>query len=60
MTTLTFKPAGPAQLQDVDALMRSAFTPYVRGLGRELTPGSYAWFAEAIKAGVAAAESAGT
>ena len=38
-------------MQDVDALMRSAFTPYVRGLGRELTPGSYAWFAEAIKAG---------
>jgi ribosomal protein S18 acetylase RimI-like enzyme len=51
MTSLTFKPANPTQLQDVDALMRSAFTPYVRGLGRELTPDNYAWFGEAIKAG---------
>jgi ribosomal protein S18 acetylase RimI-like enzyme len=51
MTNLTFKPATPAQLQNVDALMRAAFTPYVRGLGRELTPDNYAWFVEAIVAG---------
>ena len=44
----TFMPAMPGQLAAIDTLMRSAFTPYVRGLGREIAPDSYAWFGEAI------------
>lgn len=48
---LAFDVAAPAQLATVDALMRSAFTPYVRRLGREITADAYAWFAEAIVKG---------
>ncbi len=46
-----FVPATPDQLAAVDALMRQAFTPYVRALGREIAPGSYDWFGEAIAQG---------
>ena len=49
--TMTFKPAPPDQLAAVDALMREAFTPYVRALGREIAPGSYDWYGEAILKG---------
>ncbi len=49
--TLAFAVAAPAQLAQVDALMRLAFTPYVRRLGREITADAYAWFAEAIVQG---------
>lgn len=48
---LTFTPATPGQLAEIDTLMRSAFTPYVRGLGRELAVDSYGWFGEAIAIG---------
>jgi ribosomal protein S18 acetylase RimI-like enzyme len=50
-TALAFAVAAPAQLAPVDALMRLAFTPYVRRLGREITADAYAWFAEAIVKG---------
>ena len=49
--TLTFTSATPDQLAAVDALMRQAFTSYVRSLGREIAPGSYDWYAEAIAKG---------
>jgi ribosomal protein S18 acetylase RimI-like enzyme len=49
--TLTFTPATPDQLGAVDALMRQAFTPYARGLGREIAPDSYGWFGDAIGKG---------
>ena len=49
--TLVFAIATPAQLADIDRMMRSAFSPYIRQLGRELAPESYAWFAEAIGQG---------
>ena len=49
--TMTFTPAAPDQLGSVDALMRQAFTPYVRALGREIAPGSYDWYTEAIAKG---------
>ena len=47
----TFSSATPDQLAAVDALMRQAFTPYVRALGREIAPGSYDWYGEAIAKG---------
>ena len=50
-TALAFAVAVPAQLAQVDALMRLAFAPYVRRLGREITADAYAWFAEAIAQG---------
>jgi GNAT superfamily N-acetyltransferase len=51
VTSLTFRPATPAQLGEVDRLIRSAFTPYIRGLGREITADAYDWFGEAVKSG---------
>jgi GNAT superfamily N-acetyltransferase len=47
----TFTPATADQLAKVDALMRAAFIPYVRGLGREITADAYGWFGEAIAIG---------
>jgi len=49
--TLALAVAVPAQLAQVDALMRSAFTPYVRRLGREITADAYDWFGQAIAQG---------
>ena len=43
--------AMPAQLAEVDRLMRSAFASYVRRLGRELAADAYGWFAGAIEQG---------
>jgi GNAT superfamily N-acetyltransferase len=48
---LSFVAAGPHQHAEIDRLMRAAFTPYVRGLGRELAADSYGWFGEAIGQG---------
>jgi GNAT superfamily N-acetyltransferase len=48
---LTFVVAAPAQLGEVDQLMRSAFTPYIRRVGRELAPEAYAWFPDAVAQG---------
>ena len=47
----TFTRATPDQLAEVDALIRSAFTPYVRGLGREITADAFDWFGGAIAIG---------
>ena len=33
-----FRPARPADHGDVDRVVRAAFTPYVRKLGREVGP----------------------
>ncbi len=35
---LTFRKALPSEGGDADRVLRTAFTPYVRKLGRELTP----------------------
>jgi ribosomal protein S18 acetylase RimI-like enzyme len=48
---LTFVVAEPAQLGEVKLLMRTAFTPYIRRLGRELADDAYGWFSEAIVQG---------
>lgn len=57
---LVFAIAEPGRLADIDRLIRSAFTPYVRALGREIAPDAYAWFAEAIVKGDIFAASDGT
>ena len=48
---LLFAVAPPAELAEVDRLIRTAFTPYVRALGREIAPDAYGWFADAIVKG---------
>ena len=48
---LSFAAASPAQLGEVDRLIRSAFTPYVRALGREIAPDAFGWFIEAVAEG---------
>lgn len=50
-SNLTFVVAEPSQLAEVDRLIRTAFTPYIRKLGRELGADAYGWFPEAIVKG---------
>jgi ribosomal protein S18 acetylase RimI-like enzyme len=45
----TFRKALPAEGRDVDRVLRSAFTPYVRKLGREVTADYYSWVGAAIE-----------
>jgi ribosomal protein S18 acetylase RimI-like enzyme len=40
--TLIFRPAVPAERDDVDRVLRAAFTPYARALGRELSAAGFA------------------
>ena len=46
-----FAPALPSQHEEIDRLMRDAFTPYVKALGREATAGPYPWLEEFIRSG---------
>ena len=46
-----FAQALPSQHEEVDRLMRDAFTPYVKSLGREATAGPYPWLEEFIRSG---------
>lgn len=48
---LAFDVAVPAQLAPVETLMRLAFAPYMRRLGRELAADTPVWFVEAIEKG---------
>jgi len=48
---LTFRKALPSEGGDVDRVLRSAFIPYVRKLGRELTADYYAWVGQAVDRG---------
>ena len=47
----TFRKAVASEGNDVDRVLRSAFTPYVRKLGREVTADYYAWVGAAIERG---------
>ena len=47
----TFSPATADQRDAVERLLRSAFIPYVRKLGRELAPDAYAWLAPSLARG---------
>lgn len=46
-----FRVATTAEQGEVDRLIRAAFTPYIRRLGREIAPEAYGWFGEAILQG---------
>ena len=48
---LTFRKALPSEGGDADRVLRSAFTPYIRKLGRELTADYYAWVGAAVERG---------
>ena len=49
--TLTFRMATPSERDQVERILRSAFTPYIRNLGREITPHHYVFLAAAIERG---------
>ena len=48
---LTFRMALTSDGGDADRVLRSAFTPYIRKLGRELTADYYAWVGAAVERG---------
>ncbi len=49
--TLAFMQADPAQETAVRAVMRAAFAPYIRRLGREIAPTAFAELPEALARG---------
>lgn len=48
---LTFRKAVPSERDDAERILRSAFTPYVRNLGREITAHHYVFLAAAVERG---------
>ena len=55
-----FRTARPAEFATTERILRAAFTPYVRRLGREIPADNYVWLPEAIEAGdIYVAEAAG-
>lgn len=48
---LTFRTAVPSERADAQRILWTAFTPYVRNLGREITAHHYAFLATAIERG---------
>lgn len=48
---LTFRKAVPAERDDIQRILWSAFTPYVRNLGREITAEHYAFLLAGIERG---------
>ncbi|MEI7872711.1 MAG: GNAT family N-acetyltransferase [Alphaproteobacteria bacterium] len=48
---LTFRKAVPSERDDAERVLRTAFTPYIRDLGREITSRHYAFLAAAIERG---------
>ena len=48
---LTFRKAVPSEREDAQRILWTAFTPYVRDLGREITAHHYAFLAAAIERG---------
>ena len=48
---LTFRKAVPSERDDAQRILWTAFTPYVRDLGREITADHYTFLAAAIERG---------
>ncbi len=46
-----FRPALPAECVDADRVLRAAFTPYMKRLGREIPPDYYKWLPASIERG---------
>ena len=46
-----FRPAVAAECSDADRVLRSAFTPYMQRLGREIPPDYYKWLPASIERG---------
>jgi GNAT superfamily N-acetyltransferase len=46
-----FRPALPAECADADRVLRAAFTPYMKRLGREIPPDYYKWLPASIERG---------
>lgn len=47
----TFRPALPSEREDADRVLRAAFTPYLRRLGREIPSDYYKWLPASIERG---------
>jgi GNAT superfamily N-acetyltransferase len=47
----TFRPALPAECLDADRVLRAAFTPYMKRLGREIPADYYKWLSASIERG---------
>lgn len=47
----TFLKASPADLGEAERILRSAFTPYIRRLGREIAADAYAFLVASIDRG---------
>lgn len=47
----TFRLALPAECPEADRVLRAAFTPYMRRLGREIPPDYYKWLPASIDRG---------
>jgi GNAT superfamily N-acetyltransferase len=47
----TFRLAAPAECPDADRVLRAAFTPYIRRLGREIKGDYYKWLPASIERG---------
>jgi GNAT superfamily N-acetyltransferase len=48
---LRFRKALPSEREQADRVLRAAFTPYIRRLGREITPDYYTWLPASIERG---------
>jgi GNAT superfamily N-acetyltransferase len=49
--TLTFRTALPSEREQADRVLRAAFTPYMKRLGREIPPDYYKWLSASIERG---------
>jgi len=47
----TFRPALPSEREGADHVLRAAFTPYLRRLGREIPSDYYKWLPASIERG---------
>lgn len=49
--TLAFAVAAPSQHDEIEGILRAAFTPYVREVGYELAADAYSWLGPSLEKG---------